>query len=101
MTEREAAKARRKRPRGTVARTIGRAPLAFWIGDLPLNALPTGWLTIDQAAAHFGVSRATADRLIAAGLWPTSILPGMRHRRFSPENLAFIEQQAAQTARTA
>lgn len=64
------------------------------MGDLPVNALPSGWLTIDQAATYFGVSRATADRLIAAGTWPTSKLPGMRHRRFSPEDIAAIASAA-------
>lgn len=59
-----------------------------------MTALPPGWLSIDAAARYFGVSRATADRLIAAGDWPTSKLPGMHHRRLSPEDVASIESRA-------
>lgn len=62
-----------------------------------MSTTPAGWLTIDQAAQHFGVSRATADRLIAAGTWPTTRLPGMRHRRLSPEDIALIVARAERT----
>lgn len=55
---------------------------------------PPGWLTIGQAARYFGVSRSTADRLIASGDWPTSKLPGMTNRRLSPEDVAHIEARA-------
>lgn len=69
-----------------------------WIGlrDLPVStsATPAGWFTIDQAAQHFAVSRATAYRRIAAGDWPTSRLPGMAHTRLSPEDIAEIEARA-------
>jgi excisionase family DNA binding protein len=65
-----------------------------WTGDRPHDHAPPGWLTIDQAAGYFGVSRATIDRLIASGEWQTSILPGMRHRRFSPADIAAIELAA-------
>lgn len=59
-----------------------------------MTSLPPGWLTISQACTYFGVGRATIDRLIASGEWPTSVLPGMRHRRFSPSDIAAIEQRA-------
>lgn len=58
------------------------------------TSLPAGWLTIAQAAAYFGVSRRTVARRIAAGDWPISRLPGMRSRRFSPEDWAAIEAAA-------
>jgi excisionase family DNA binding protein len=63
----------------------------------PLSALPAGWLTIDQAAAYFGVSRATVERQVYAGTWPISYLPGISRPRFSPENIVAIEQAAATT----
>lgn len=65
-----------------------------WMGDPGMTALPKGWLTIAQAAVYFGVSRATIERRIAAGDWPTSILPGMTKPRFSPADIATIEQAA-------
>jgi excisionase family DNA binding protein len=65
----------------------------------PLSALPAGWLTIDQAAAYFGVSRATVERQVYAGEWPIVLPPGDASRpRFSPENIVAIEQAAATTA---
>lgn len=52
---------------------------------------PLGWLSVSEAARHFGISRATAHRLIVKGEWPTPlVLPGMRNRRFSPEQIAEI-----------
>jgi hypothetical protein len=70
------------------------------MGDLPVSALPAGWLTFDQAAIYFGVSRRTVERQVYAGLWPVSYLPGMTKPRFSPENIVTIEQ-AATAARSA
>jgi excisionase family DNA binding protein len=52
-------------------------------------------MTVDQAAAHFGIGRTTVYRLIGSGEWPSSRLPGMRHRRFSPEDIARITELAA------
>lgn len=46
------------------------------------------WLTVEQVARHFGISRSTVYRLIASGDWPQPVrLPGMRHRRYSVEQL--------------
>lgn len=61
------------------------------MGDFPVPETPSGWLTITQAGAHFGVSRSTVLRCIAAGEWPTPLyLPGLATRRFSPEQLDAI-----------
>lgn len=55
------------------------------------------WLTIDEAARYFGVSRRTVSRRISSGEWPTTVLPGMCNRRFSPADIAQIESQAMKT----
>lgn len=59
-----------------------------------MTALPPGWASVGQLADHFGVSRPTVYRRMRAGEWPSSVLPGMRHRRFSPADIAAIEQMA-------
>ena len=59
-----------------------------------MTALPPGWATVAQTARHFHVSRATVYRRVKAGEWPSSVLPGMRHRRFSPDDLAAIAAMA-------
>jgi len=65
---------------------------------IPLvTSLPPGWLTVTQAAAYFGVGKTTAYRLIEAGEWPTSKLPGMRRSKFSPADIASIEARAARS----
>lgn len=61
---------------------------------------PDGWLDIDQLAAHFGVGRRTVERKISSGVWPSTVLPGTRARRFSPDDVAEIES-AATTRRSA
>lgn len=66
-----------------------------WIFPVSARLLPPGWMTVDQAAAHFGIGRTTVYRLIGSGEWPSSRLPGMRHRRFSPEDIARITELAA------
>lgn len=53
--------------------------------------LPDGWLSVDGAAAYFGVSRRTVYRRVNEGAWPTSRLPGSERIRFSPVDLLHIE----------
>lgn len=59
-----------------------------------IHVLPDGWLSVNDAAAYYGVSRATVYRRIETGDWPCSRLPGSSHLRFSPEDLLAISQQA-------
>lgn len=59
-----------------------------------MTTAPPGWLTIDDAAAYFSVSRATVERRIASGDWPISTLPGVSRPRFSPADIATIESLA-------
>jgi excisionase family DNA binding protein len=63
-----------------------------------MNALPSGWLTVPEAAARYGLSKATIYRLIASGEWPSSVLPGVRARRFSPADLEQIERRSSTRA---
>lgn len=64
------------------------------MGDRPVSSIPPDWMTVAQAAGYLGVSRATANRLVASRTWPSSVLPGMTHRRISPSDLAAIEAMA-------
>ena len=49
-----------------------------------------GW-TVDETAAYFGISKRSVEYKIARGEWPSSRLPGVRARRFMPEDIAAIE----------
>lgn len=66
-----------------------------------MTALPPGWMSVSQAAVYFGIGRTTAYKLVAAGEWPTSRLPGMRDYRLSPQDIADIEDRAQCPAESA
>lgn len=63
-----------------------------------MSTTPPRWLSIAAAARYFGVSRATADRLVTSGEWPSSTFPGMTHRRV---DVTAIEGNAEPTRRSA
>lgn len=64
-----------------------------------MSPTPTGWLSIAEAARYFGIGRSTIDRLIDSGVWPTPVvLPGMRTRRFSPEQIEWVKANAVPAA---
>lgn len=51
--------------------------------------MPT-WLTVDQAAQHLQVSRATFYRMIADGRITAYEIPGSKRKRFKLEELDAI-----------
>lgn len=59
-----------------------------------MSTTPPGWMTLSQAAAHYGVGRSTVNRLVDSGEWPSTLLPGMTHRRISPADQKVIETNA-------
>lgn len=54
----------------------------------------SAWLDSEQLAAYFGISRRSVDRKAASGEWPSSQLPGLSGRRFSPADVRAIETAA-------
>lgn len=59
-----------------------------------MGASTAAWLDADQLAAYFGISRRSVDRKASSGEWPSSQLPGIIGRRFSPEQVRAIEAAA-------